>query len=373
MTATALIVPVAYEPYAGAVPTGNMATAIGSEVTMTFNAATDKFAILFQARTTTVPDLVSFFVSGVSVAGTLGDIEATLENVTAGVPSGAVTNSATGTATISTTGAKTITGMAGTATLTVGTIYAVVLTAGLLWNRTLTIRQTIGSSQGGMGFPVLLTKDGISAWVFNTAQNLGWCIGLADSGGTYLQIPGLMGAYFADLLTFGSGTNPDERGNRWVQPVPQRCIGARILYTAGSIPGSNDDYALRLYDGGTTSPNLLAESGTLEGEAQGSYMAHNILFQSPVSLSAGTTYHLAVRAVGTDSVNLVRWDWPSNGALGGVLGTGFYATTSNNGGAFTDDNNSMYSVWPLFDTADDGSGGGGGGGIRMAGHGGLAA
>ena len=91
MTMIALPHPVVLSPFGGAIPFGDMTNGTGSAVMFAFNGAGDKVAILFIATSTTPPDLLSFYNSTAGGAGTTGTWDATLENVTAGVPSGAVT------------------------------------------------------------------------------------------------------------------------------------------------------------------------------------------------------------------------------------------------------------------------------------------
>jgi hypothetical protein len=96
-------------------------------------------------------------------------------------------------------------------------------------------------------------------------------------------------------------------------------------------------------------------------------MSKVFYFASGVALAANTTYAVTVEATGTDTQAMPRYDWPSNAHLAGVLGTNFYATTRNNLGSCTDDNDSMYAVFPLFSKADDGSGGAASGGFVIGG------
>lgn len=366
MTATTIPSPMVLAPLGGSIPFGNMTTSLGSALTFQFNAAGDKVAIYFIAPSTDVPNLISFYIHAVTTAGTAGTIDATLETVTDGVPSGTlVTNSNTGTGTFSTTGAKTISGIAGTATVTAGTAYYLVLTAGSGWDRDLTIRLSIGSSNG-TGVPNVKTKDVAGGWNNAGGTNSGWCFGYANSGGTYIQVPGLMGAHECALQSFGSGTNPDERGNRFVLPVPMTCIGAVATYSGGAPPGANDDVKIKLLSSHTSSP-VEERTVTVEGEAQASYMSKIFYFASGFACAANTTYAITMEAIGTDTQSMPRHDWPANADLAGILGASFYATTRNDLGNCTDDDNSMYAIFPLFSKMDDGAGGGGSGGYVIGG------
>lgn len=360
MTMVNLPHPMALTPFGAAVPTGYMTTATGSNGTFTFNAAGDKVAILFTARTTDVPDLISFFVNAVTSAGTTGDIEATLETLTAGSPAGAVTNSATGTGTISTAEYQTISGMAGTATVTPGVTYAIVLTAGAGWNRNLAIRLAVGTTQGAQGFPFVRTKDSAGAWTTSYSQNMGWCFGIANSSGTYLQIPGLLGSYKGTLETFSSSTNPDERGNRFVLDAPMRLCGCVLLCSGGSAPGANDDIEIKLLTSHTGTPSEELTYTHL-GEDRSGGLSHIIMFGDTFECAAGTTYALTMEALGSETQGLLRWEWTANADLAGILGTDFYSTTRNDGGSCTDTNDMIYGIFPIFDQIDNASGGGGGG------------
>lgn len=363
MTMVNLPAPVALSPYGGAIPVGDMGTGVGSAGTFVFNGAGDKLAIIFIARTNAVPDLISFYVTA-ATAGTTGVIEATLETVSAGDPAGAVTNSATGTATVTTTGAKTISGMDGTATITPGNTYAIVLTAGSGWDRSITIKISDGTTAGTQNFPVIKTKDSAGAWAVSTGTNLGFAFGIADATPTYLQIPGLFGAYIGTTQSYGSGTNPDERGNRFILSAPMRLCGVMAMYSSGA-PGANDDVKFKLLTSHTSSP-VEQISVTLEGEAQGGDLSHIIMFGSTYNCDAGTIYAITMEALGTDTQAMIRWEYPSNGALGGILGTDFYSTTRNDLGNCTDGNTMIYALFPIFDQIDDGTGSGGGGGSETA-------
>lgn len=359
MTQATLPGKIVLAPWGGGVPLGAIGTALGSNVTFQFNAAGDKVAIIFTAQSTTVPDLVSFVVQAVTTAGSAGTIDATLETLTNGEPAGAVTNSATGSATISTTGQKTISGMAGTASITAGTQYAVVLTAGTGWNRDLTIRLSLGSSSN-QSFPLIKTKDSAGAWTNSTGTNCGWCFGLADSGGNYIQQVGLLGSYDCALQAYSSATNPDERGNRFVLAAPLRCCGVMVLLTGGTTPGANDDVRYKLLSSHTSSP-VERLGKTLEGEETGGSMPKIIMFGDSYLCEANVVYAVTAEALGSETQSVPRWDYPSNAHLAGILGTSFHATTRDGLGNCSDaDTDSFYGIFPIFDQADDATGGSGG-------------
>lgn len=351
---------------------GLAAASVGSLASITFNGAGDKIAMVFQAYSTTPPDSIDWHIGTVTTAGTTGVIEATLETLaTDGTPSGTlVTNSATGTTggTISTTGYKSVSGMAGTASLVVGTQYALVLTAGAGWDRTITMAYSLGANSG-LSMPYALTKDSAGAWTKAPTTNWGYLWGCRDSSGNRMYIPGLAGAYStaSAAQTFSDATNPDERGNRFSLPFPAKMIGLWVAYTGGSAPGANDNFSVSAYSDIAGAVTQLA-TVAIDGDAQGGNWPHLVLFPSTISLAANTVYGIALKATGTDSASLFRWDFNANADLGFFMGIDFYSITrdggsgapTGGGNTFTTDSAKVYSVFPVFSAFDDGAGGGGG-------------
>lgn len=347
---------------------------LGTHPAIVFNAAGDKAAWIFQAQSTTPPDQVSFHVGTVTTAGTVGVIEATLETVNStGDPSGTpVTNSATGSQTISTVGYKNISGMSGTASLTVGAMYAVVLSAVSSggWDRNITITLGLGNSPG-LANPYASSKDSAGGWSDSITQSSGYPVGFKTSGGTILRYPGLIGAANISASTpqtFSNSTNPDERGNFFTLPYPAKIIGVCV---GGSAAGggitTNDDGAVSLYSSARTTPNQMT-SMAIDGEAQGNGFSHIYYFASPVELSANTEYVIAYKAKGTETYSMMMWEYENNAALDWFLGTSFYSATrdggnpgpDNPGNNFTAGDNKVYAIFPIFSAFDDGAGGGGG-------------
>lgn len=348
-------------------------TGIGSQNTITFDAAGDAVAVVFQATATTMIDRIAFRCS-VSVAGTAGDVEATIQTLdTSGLPSGTiVTNSGTGASTISASGAYEISGVAGTASLSVGTQYALVLTAGAGWDRTMTINTFVGTS-GAVSMPYLCSKTGASWSKTAGANTSGFLFGVADSSGNYMSISGAIGAASVATQSFSNSTNPDERGNVFTLTAPATCVGLSIAYSAGSAPADADAFSVYLYSDPTGTPTQLATQA-IDGDAQANAFVHFVFFATAVDLAANTQYGITFKADSTDSAQVVRFDYNTSGELGGHCGTSFYAATRNNqSGALSTTNTQVYGVWPIFSKFDDATGGGGGGGMRLAGHGGLAA
>jgi hypothetical protein len=204
------------------------------------------------------------------------------------------------------------------------------------------------------------TKDSAGAWTAVIDNSIGWNFGFADSGGTYMQIPGLLGAFNTSSPTFSSSTNPDERGNRFSFAIAARVCGVQLHLYPGSSPGTaNDDITIKLLSSHTSSPSP-EKTVTLEGEARGGAMAHTVMFGSGFDCAASTVYAVTVEALGSEAQTPVLLSYPANADLAGICGTSFYATTRNDLGNCSDTNTDMYCVFPIISHFDDGAGGGGG-------------
>lgn len=349
MTLTALRGPVPMCPPAVLV---GLTTTIGSVGTFVFNAADDKLAIKFVYDGVNIPDRVQGVITAFTSTGTL---DATFEELTNGDPSGAVANSATGSVSISAAATFTITGMAGTAAPVAGKEYAIVLTATAGFAGNFSVSHTIGTAIL-VGLPTVYTKDSAGAWTAAGATNTGYRFGLANAAGTYFQVGFLTGAHNAGALqAFSDSTNPDERGNRWVQEVPATCWGVLVFTNAGSVPGANDDYSVTLSETPTTGVSVKSGPTSYEGEAQSTGMMHWIPFATPYNCVAGTEYGVSIRALGSEAQNVMRWDYAANASLGSFLGIDFYAMTRDGGsGNYSGDDDSVYAVFPIFSKFDNG-------------------
>ena len=341
-------------------------TGLGSEATVQFNAAGDAVAFIFTALSTTMIDKISFVVSVVTTAGTAGDIVATVETLgTTGNPSGTpVTSSNSPTSTISTTGNKEISGIAGSASLTVGAQYALVLTAGSGWDRDLTIRITWGAG-GQTGYPYFASNT-TGAFGKGSQTVWGYFLGAKDSSDNPILLSCAVGAATMTVQTFSNSTTDDERGNRFSIAVPATCIGVAYSNAAGSTPGSTDAFGIALYGDVTGTPTLLATANP-DGDAQMTHLVHYVLFDAPYDCAANTVYAVTIKATSTDTLNIHRYGYGSSSDRACIMGADYYSVYRNGGAgnptagspAFTTDNTSVYCVWPIFSKFDDAVGGGG--------------
>lgn len=359
MSLVALPFPVVLMP-PGAMTLAALATAVGSPSGLTFNGASDKVAWVFQAQSTTPPNAIRFNVSSFTTGGT---VDATLETVaTDGTPSGTlVSGSATVSKSVTATGfQETAAGMAGSASLTVGTEYAIVLTAaaGFAGNFVLPVRY---GTTAGIGLPYGLTKDSAGGWTKVSTAEAGYDIGAIDSGGNVLPLLGVVGPYTAyAFVTYSNSSNPDEYGNRFVPAAPMRIIGACYHYTGGSAPGTADAHTVKLLSsvssGGSPTEERTYVAG---GGVQAGNSLHMCMFPSTYDAVAGASLGMTLKADSTDNASLIRYTFNSNADLAAFCGINCHQISRNNAGTVTYDTARACSIWPIVSHIDDGVGGGG--------------
>lgn len=341
-------------------------TGIGSSTGLAMNGAADKVAFVFQALSSACPDVVSFYVSAFTSSGT---IDCTIETIdTSGFPSGTpVTNSGTATKTVTGTGVQvSSTGIAGTASLTAGSLYALVLTAAAGFAGTFTIAHSVGTTGLG-GLPYALTKDSAGAWAKSSGSTTGFLLGAKDNGGAVMYLSGFVGVCLAAYQGFSNATNPDERGNRFVLPFNAEIGGAFVIQNGGTAPAAADAHTVKLLSN-VSNGSTPTEEKTLvmAGYDQAASAGKIYRFATPYTASAGVAYGLTIKADSTDSMSFIRWDYPSNAELAAFMGIDFHEINRNNAGTVTmtsTEQARVYGIFPLITALDDGAGGGGGGGL----------
>lgn len=363
MTLQALPAPIVWVPPSLGGLVG-ITTGVGSAAGLAMNGAADKVAFVFQALTSTCPDVVSFYVSAFTTGGT---IDCTIETIdTSGFPSGTpVTNSGTATRVVAATGVQTSgTGIAGTASLTPGALYALVLTATTGFAGNFTIAHSVGTTGLG-GLPYALTKDSAGAWTKTTGSTAGFLCGVKDNGGTVMHLSGLIGACVPAYQGFSNATNPDERGNRFVLPFAAEIGGCFVVQNGGTAPAAADAHTVKLLSN-VSNGSTPTEEKTLvmAGYDQAASAGKVYRFATPFTASAGVAYGLTVKADSTDTMSMIRWDFPANADLAAFMGIDFHEINRNNAGTVTmtsTEQARVYGVFPLITKLDDGAGGGGGG------------
>lgn len=149
-----------------------------------------------------------------------------------------------------------------------------------------------------------------------------------------------------DDFTFADSSNPDEYGNSFAPIVNCDCVGAQVnLRDFGT--GTCD---IKLYDSGST---LLASAS--HATAIGSTP---FIFQfswAPISLTAGSTYYLAVKATNANNVVVYGLKVGNSGGVKTWISTGA-KVTRNNSGSWTSDDTRLMDIIPLVTTYSGSSG-----------------
>ena len=192
-------------------------------------------------------------------------------------------------------------------------------------------------------------------------------------GGTYAYAQGCNAVSGGSVATIGNGA---ERGLRFQVPVPVRVSGCYVPLANVAAGG---DYSVYLLGGSAPYTTLASVTGR-DGDQLISTTADGyalVLFPTSVELSANTTYYLVTRQTTANAVGQIEWTVTSSTFLTAMPGGAqFYlanrdATAVTNNTAFTDTNTTVPQYALIVDGLSDGAGGGGG--LRLAGHGGLAA
>lgn len=202
----------------------------------------------------------------------------------------------------------------------------------------------------------------------NVAVPFAW-----NYGGTYVYCDGCIVVNSGAFQTPGNG---NERALRFQYPAPIRVAGCKI---ALNNVAAGADFQIRLSNAaGTTLAAIEAGPADIDGDGvqgttvDGTYTGY---FDTSVQLSANTPYYLSVLQQTANALQTAEVTVSAAGYMAAVPGGAeFYLGTRSGGtGGFSDTTTTRPLMWLLPDGVDDGTGGGGGGGIRMAGHGGLAA
>jgi hypothetical protein len=198
-------------------------------------------------------------------------------------------------------------------------------------------------------YAVLNTGSDVKSTLPSTAV-----IGLGSNSTTFYQVPGAIPpvAYAAGAF---NNTSSAKRGLRFTPPMNCRAIGLRWYNS-----GANGDYNAVLYnDAGT---ELSSSSTAFDGNHSTEIVTgtETVYFDNTVSLSAGTTYRIAIEPSSATNVNVSTQTLATVDYRGGTPAklTAHYTTFAT---ATWDDTNT--SVLPLMDLiidqVDDGAGTGG--------------
>lgn len=175
-----------------------------------------------------------------------------------------------------------------------------------------------------------------------------------------------------NLNTAGS----DEYGGRIKLPWPVTLEAVTMPVRLG---GTSSDWELCVYSDIAGTPTLLGTAETFDA-SNSDVAAHDffetVMLTTPFTLSAGTVYGITARPTTANniSVETLSFGTGNNGLMAYMMmGVESYQITRlNNTGVFTLDDTIHFPMILHVSKFDDGAGGSGGG-LRLAGHGGLAA
>jgi hypothetical protein len=204
----------------------------------------------------------------------------------------------------------------------------------------------------------ILFDDGTVGWIFGT-----WPFTVTSTA-----------------VAFNSGTGTaDEYGNIITLPFPITADGIWVMQQPAA---ATSDYEICLYTGPLTSPSLI-EAITVDATQLGSSTAARHIqrmFSTPRALAANTAYAITVRPTTANNISVFYNDYYSAAAMRVLpFGDNCYSVRRlDNAGTFSDYNGGTaktrrIAIGLIARGFDDGASGGGGGGMRLAGHGGLAA
>lgn len=352
-------------------------TSIGvtSVACLTIDAVNEKMACIF--RCPAAGSFTDFAVRTQTVSVTSGPLnfDFRLETVTSGIPSGTLfgTNSNVAVSVANTDDNVWKTGTLTTPpTVAVGDNMAIVVKA--------PAAGTFSMTWGGFTtfvtpsmFPVC-RGDTVPDNTYPTVASNRPSFAIKIGGAWYPVHP--FGAIDSVVLTgFGSGSSPNEYAMHFTAPFTMRVAGA-VVYV--SNVGGNFTVSLWPNDNGTqTDASALAQVAVSSG-AIGSATNDGgalFLFATPVTVTAGSIYQVGVRAdvAGTLIVAQSVY-WSTSGLAGSLSGTSVQnGTRTWSGGSAPGFSNAGTTVPHMGLWVDGLDSGGAAGGIRLAGHGGLAA
>ena len=159
---------------------------------------------------------------------------------------------------------------------------------------------------------------------------------------------------------FNSGSTPDERALRLQVPYGARATGAWVM-----LNGPSNPFDLVLYDNAGTV--LASVSFTTAYVGQNGRKLYWFEFATPPTLTAATTYRLAMKPTSTSNVEQYAWTFQGAAYVEQTLGSlECYLSTRTDGGAWTDTPATVPCLGLILDGVDTSGGGGGGGGGSFA-------
>jgi hypothetical protein len=339
--------------------TGNLTGAPGLFTTATVDAAGEYVSYAICAKESMTISHVGFRAG---TATGSPNIIVSIEGLDAsGLPDGAATyGGSASAATLVASNTNPVIALGGSATITKGQTFCVKIAYSS--GTSLVIQH----SSMSVSFPV---SNNLPYRIVNTgtptkAALTGECptVALGSSSTTFYQVPGFLPIASATTNGFNN-TNSAKRGLRFTIPMNCRAIGLRFLNNNNA-----GNYNAVLYsDAGS---ELSSSSTAFDGDHSNlSTQAYNTCyFDNTVTLTAGTTYRIAIEPSSATNCNVSTVTLPSADYRGASpAGTTAHYTTFATA-SWTDSATDTLPLMDLvIDQVDDGTGSGSGGGQRVFG------
>ena len=323
------------------------------------DAADEKVAFIFRApKAGDITKVV--FLTGAVTTGAIVDVRIETVSLTTGDPTGTLwgttTNGAVVIANADDNVFKTAT-LTLAATVAKGDLLAVVIVNPSVLPGNLNVQS---SSDHNSGYPYrdLFT----TVW---TKGNRPLIIGIEYSGGSYDVVQGTILASYTST-TYNNGSTPDERGLIFQLPFPCSVRGAWVWV---DLDGDAD---IVLYDSDGTS---VLTSVSLDTNVRESAIPDLFIveFSTSINLSKTTNYRLSLKPTSVTDVVLQEFTVSTAAAMDSNSGgQNFHLTTRTDAGSWSQTTTQRPLMGLLLSSFDDAVSASGGG-IRLAGHGGLAA
>jgi len=323
------------------------------------DAADEKAAFIFRApKAGDITKVV--FLTGTVTTGAIVDVRIETVSLTNGDPTGTLWGTTTNGAVVI---ANTDDNVFKTATLTLAaTVAKGDLLSVVLVNPTISPGDfnVLTSQDHSVGFPY---RD-----LFTTVWTKGirpLIVGIEYSDGSYNVIQGSILALYQNT-TYNNGSTPDERGLIFQLPFPCSVRGAWVWV---DLDGDAD---LVLYDSDGTS---VLTSVSLDTNVRESALPDLFIseFSTSINLSKATNYRLSLKPTSVTDVTLHEFTVPTAASMDSNSGgQNFHLTTRTDAGSWSQTTTQRPLMGLLLSSFDDAVSASGGG-IRLAGHGGLAA
>lgn len=306
------------------------------------SASTKAGAVYFTNREITVR-YVGVCCSAVSGSPAL---DVRVETVSGDVPSGTLWSAGTNAAYSPTLINRFIwTQLTSDAVITAGSLFALVV--GYTSGTSATVRFRCFGTGHPRGLPYP-TEMSSGTWITSDGTP---CICAKLSDGTILRGGALMSQFSNSV--YQSGTNPNERALVFTSPLSGTLSGVRVAL--GMAVGAA--CTINVYEGSNTSP-ISGGTITLPADAwvgTGVSAGGPLFFDSPLSITAGTTYRVSVKSTAAANLTLSRLIFESADERNATIGEATEDT--RNGGAWLGETTTVTpTISLIFDSVTAGGG-----------------